>query len=69
MGTATQAFVLTGELFCLSFVAIFVFWFAGRLRSTSWESPSKLSTVPLLRAEPFTSHPRCFSPDDGRQTQ
>jgi hypothetical protein len=33
MTPAAQAFLLTGELFCLSFAAIFVFWFADRLRS------------------------------------
>ena len=33
MTTAGQAFILTGELFLLSFAAILVFWFADRLRS------------------------------------
>jgi hypothetical protein len=33
MTPAAQAFLLTGELFCLSFAAIFVVWFADRLRS------------------------------------
>jgi hypothetical protein len=32
MSAAEQAFLLTGELFVLSFVAILVFWFADRLR-------------------------------------
>ncbi|KRR02891.1 hypothetical protein CQ12_22555 [Bradyrhizobium jicamae] len=32
MSAAEQAFVLTGELFVLSFVVIFAFWFADRLR-------------------------------------
>ena len=32
MSVAQQAFVLTGELFVLSFVAIFAFWFADKLR-------------------------------------
>jgi len=32
MSAAEQAFLFTGELFVLSFVAIFVFWFADRLR-------------------------------------
>jgi hypothetical protein len=33
MTSAAQAFLLTGALFCLSFAAIFVMWFADRLRS------------------------------------
>jgi hypothetical protein len=33
MSSATQAFLLTAGLFTLSFVAIFVMWFADRLRS------------------------------------
>jgi hypothetical protein len=32
MSAAEQAFVLTGELFVLSFVAIYAFWFADKLR-------------------------------------
>ena len=32
MSVAQQAFLLTGELFVLSFAAIFAFWFADRLR-------------------------------------
>jgi hypothetical protein len=32
MSAAEQAFLLTGELFVLSFVAIAAFWFADRLR-------------------------------------
>jgi hypothetical protein len=32
MSVAQQAFVLTGELFVLSFVGIFGFWFADKLR-------------------------------------
>jgi hypothetical protein len=32
MSVAQQALLLTGELFVLSFVAIFAFWFADRLR-------------------------------------
>jgi hypothetical protein len=32
MTVASQAFVLTGELFLLSFAAIFVIWFADGLR-------------------------------------
>ena len=32
MSVAEQAFLLTGELFVLSFVAIWVFWFADNLR-------------------------------------
>ena len=32
MTVAGQAFLLTGELFLLSFAAIFVIWFADRLR-------------------------------------
>jgi hypothetical protein len=33
MSNAMQAFLLTAGLFTLSFVAIFVMWFADRLRS------------------------------------
>jgi hypothetical protein len=33
MSNTTQAFLLTGEVFALSFVAIFLFWFADRLRT------------------------------------
>ena len=32
MSAAEQAFLLTGELFVLSFVAIYAFWFADKLR-------------------------------------
>jgi hypothetical protein len=32
MSVAQQALLLTGELFVLSFVAIFAFWFADKLR-------------------------------------
>ena len=32
MSAAEQAFLLTGELFVLSFVAILAFWFAEKLR-------------------------------------
>jgi hypothetical protein len=32
MSAAEQAFLLTGELFVLSFVGIFAFWFADKLR-------------------------------------
>ena len=32
MTAAEQAFLLTGELFVFSFLAIFGFWFADRLR-------------------------------------
>jgi len=32
MSAAEQAFLLTGELFVLSFVAIYAFWFADQLR-------------------------------------
>jgi len=32
MSVAQQALLLTGELFALSFAAIYVFWFADRLR-------------------------------------
>jgi hypothetical protein len=32
MTAAEQAFLLTGELFVLSFVAIYAFWFADKLR-------------------------------------
>jgi hypothetical protein len=30
MTTAAQAFLLIGRLFCLSFAAIYVLWFADR---------------------------------------
>jgi hypothetical protein len=33
MANAMQAYLFTGELFCLSFAAIFLFWLAERLRS------------------------------------
>jgi hypothetical protein len=33
MSNATQAFLFSGEVFVLSFVAIFLFWLADRLRS------------------------------------
>jgi len=33
MSNATQAFLLTGEVFALSFVSIFAFWLADRLRT------------------------------------
>jgi len=33
MSNASQAFLFTGEVFALSFAAIFVFWLADRLRS------------------------------------
>jgi hypothetical protein len=39
MSMATQAFVLTGELFFLSFAGIFVFWFADKLRSNLLGKP------------------------------
>jgi len=32
MSAAEQAFLLTGELFVLSFAVIFAFWFADKLR-------------------------------------
>ena len=32
MSVAQQALLLTGELFVLSFVAIWAFWFADKLR-------------------------------------
>ena len=32
MSAAEQAYLLTGELFVLSFIAIYAFWFADRLR-------------------------------------
>ena len=34
MSNATQAFLLTGEVFALSFVTIFAFWLADRLRAS-----------------------------------
>jgi len=33
MSNAVQAFLFSGEVFVLSFVVIFLFWFAERLRS------------------------------------
>jgi hypothetical protein len=39
MTPAAQAFLLTGALFCLSFAAIYVFWFADRLRSNFLGKP------------------------------
>jgi hypothetical protein len=32
MSAAGQALILSGELFVLSFVAIYAFWFADKLR-------------------------------------
>ena len=57
MSVAQQAFILTGELFVLSFAAIFVFWFADRVRSNffgtrelqvSW--PGRSHRVARMRA-------------------
>jgi hypothetical protein len=39
MTTAAQAFLLIGGLFCLSFAAIYVLWFAERLRSNFLGKP------------------------------
>jgi hypothetical protein len=39
MTTAAQAFLLIGGLFCLTFAAIYVFWFADRLRSNFLAKP------------------------------
>ena len=39
MTVAQQAYVLTAELFVLSFVAIFVIWFADRLRRNFFGKP------------------------------
>jgi hypothetical protein len=39
MTTAAQAFLLIGALSCLSFAAIYVFWFADRLRSNFLGKP------------------------------
>ena len=39
MSVAQQAFLLTGELFVLSFAAIFAFWFADRLRRNFFGKP------------------------------
>jgi hypothetical protein len=39
MTSAAQAFLFTGGLFCLSFAAIFVIWFADRLRSNFTGKP------------------------------
>ena len=39
MPTAMQAFIFTGELFLLSFAAIFAIWFADRLRSNFLGKP------------------------------
>ena len=33
MSNATQAFLLTGEVFALSFVSILLFWLADKLRA------------------------------------
>ena len=33
MTMAMQAFLFSAEIFCLAFVAIFLFWVADRLRS------------------------------------
>ena len=34
-----QAYLLTAEIFILSFVAIFAFWFADRLRRNFLDKP------------------------------
>jgi len=39
MSVAQQAFLLTGELFVLSFAMIFAFWFADRLRRNFFGKP------------------------------
>jgi hypothetical protein len=39
MSAAEQAFLLTGELFVLSFVAIYAFWFADKLRRNFFGQP------------------------------
>jgi hypothetical protein len=39
MTVADQAYLLTGELFLLSFTAIFVIWFADRLRRNFFGRP------------------------------
>ena len=46
MSAAEQAFLLTGELFVLSFVAIFAFWFADKLRR-NFTGKASLSVVPV----------------------
>jgi len=39
MTVSQQAFLLTGEIFVLSFAAIFAFWFADRLRRNFFGKP------------------------------
>ena len=39
MTTAAEAFLLIGGTLCLSFAAIYVFWFAERLRSNFLGKP------------------------------
>ncbi len=39
MTTAAQAFLFTGGTLCLSFAAIYVFWFTDRLRSNFLGKP------------------------------
>jgi len=39
MSPATQAFIMTAELFVLSFAAIFAFWFADKLRRNFFGQP------------------------------
>jgi hypothetical protein len=46
MTTAAQAFLLIGALSCLSFAAIYVFWFADRLRSNFLGKPWRELTQP-----------------------
>jgi hypothetical protein len=41
MTNAGQAFLLTAEVFCLSFFGIFLFWFADRLRGGSARKPPR----------------------------
>jgi len=39
MTVSQQAFILTAEIFVLSFAAIFAFWFADRLRRNFFGKP------------------------------
>jgi hypothetical protein len=39
MSAAGQAFILVGELFVLSFVAIYAFWLADKLRRNFFGQP------------------------------
>jgi hypothetical protein len=46
MSPAGQAFMLTGELFVLSFVGIYAFWLADKLRRNFFGQPPRDPLAP-----------------------